>query len=335
MSATTTAALRAQHSPATAMAPRRTMADIVKLERKRQFPAMLDAFKTQIQHALPEHLTAERMARLAMTAFNNNPALAECEPNSVFAAVILSSQLGLEIGVDGEAFIIPYNDRRRGKIAQFIPGWKGYVKLVNQAKEATIWTGAAFKGDKFDFALGDEPFVRHIPTGESDETKANLTHVYCIGKVKGTGEKVIEVWPVRKVERHLGRYNKVGDRHYALNDDTNFIAYGRKVALLQVIKYLPKSVKLVAAAAIDQGTSAAIDLKDVIEGEWSNLAADADGGSNEDGVDDAPPPNDDSGADGAGTNSEAPASPANAGDGVATPASESSPAPRRQRRTIE
>lgn len=266
-----------------------TMAEIATLDRKRQFPAMLEAFKSQMAMALPEHLTAERMARLAMTAFNNNPTLHMADPNSVFAAVILSSQLGLEIGVDGEAYIVPYYDtKKKTYVAQFIPGWKGYVKLVNQAEKAAVWTGAVYVGDEFDFQLGDEPFCRHRPTGKSDETKANLLFVYAIGRIKATGERIIEVWPKAKVERHLKKYNKVGDRHYALANDGNFIQYGKKVALLQVVKYLPKSVQLRAAQAVERVGANAVDMADVLEGEWSNVAALAanenpdDGGTGED-----------------------------------------------------
>jgi recombination protein RecT len=192
---------------------------------------------------------------------------------SVFKSVVVLAQMGLEIGIDGQAYLVPY----KGECTP-VPGWKGYVHLVNNAGKATVWTGAVFEGDKFDFQLGDEPYCRHQPTGQVDETKANLRFVYAIGKLAATGEKVIEVWPVAKVLRHLKRFNKVGDKHYALKDDNNFIAYARKVALLQVVKYLPKSVddrRLEAAQAIEAHGSSAVDLKDVIDGDWTNVTADA------------------------------------------------------------
>jgi recombination protein RecT len=46
------------------------------------------------------------MARIALTAFRMNPKLSEVDPRSVFAAVIQSSQLGLEIGLMGEAHLV-------------------------------------------------------------------------------------------------------------------------------------------------------------------------------------------------------------------------------------
>lgn len=260
-------------------APKMGMREIATLDKKKQFPAMLEAFKREIALALPSQLTPERMARLALTAFNQNPKLADAQPSTVFASVLIAAQLGLEIGVDGQAYIVPYYDNKaRCLKAQLIPGWKGLVQLVNNAKEATVWTGAVFKGDRFDYALGDSPHVKHQPTGESDETKANLLYVYAVGRVHDSHWPVIEVWPLAKVQRHLDRYNKQGDAHYAKSNDNNFIQYGRKVALLQVLKYMPKSAQLRAAEAIDAHGQSAIDLKDVLEGEWSHVAADAETG---------------------------------------------------------
>jgi recombination protein RecT len=62
------------------------------------FPAMLEQFKGEIARALPKHLSPDRMVRIALTAFRMNPKLAQTDPRSVFAAVIQSSQLGLEVG---------------------------------------------------------------------------------------------------------------------------------------------------------------------------------------------------------------------------------------------
>ena len=262
--ATTLESLRGKQ-PAQAK-PSMGLAQIQQLPKEKQAIAMLDAFKNQLAVALPAHLNADRMARTAMTALRQNPALLNCDPTSVFACVLLSAQLGLEIGVDGQAYLVPYKGQ-----CTFIPGWKGYVELVNRAKAATVWTGAVFKGDKFEYALGDSPFIRHQPMGESDETRANLTHVYAVGRIHDAHWPVIEVWPVSRVLRHFARFNKVGPKHYANSNDASFIGYARKLPLLQVVKYLPKSVELRGAMATD--SNANLNIQDVIEGDWTNLGA--------------------------------------------------------------
>lgn len=229
---------------------------------KGSFPSLLEQQKQQVANALPKHLrdNADRYARLALTAFRTNPKLAECNPLSVFAGVILASQLGLELNVLGQAYLVPF-----GNEAQFIPGWKGYVDLVHRSGRAICWTGCVFKGDKFEYQLGDNPFVRHVPMGNDDETE--ITHAYAIGHVKGIEWPIVEVWPVEKISRHRDRINRVGQKHYSYK---NWEMYCRKVPLLQAIKYLPASVELSTLVAMDthanMGQSQNLTIDAVAEG---------------------------------------------------------------------
>ncbi len=228
----------------------------------KNFPAMLEQFKTEIARALPKHLNADRMSRIALTAFRRTPKLGDCDPKSVFAAVIQASQLGLEPDTLGRSYLIPY-----GRECQFVPGWKGMVDLVNRAGNATVWTGAVFQGDEFDYALGDSPFIKHKPSGEDNASL--LTHVYAVGRVKGAEWPTIEVWPISRVYRHRDKYNKVGKRHYSFE---NFEMYARKVVLLQVIKYMPISADMATAVALSDAAetgSQNLSVKDAIEGTWA------------------------------------------------------------------
>lgn len=217
------------------------------------FTNFLDRFKPQMALALPKHLTPDRMARLAVTAFSTTPKLQECEPKTIAAAVMTASILGLEIGVDGQGFLVPY-----GKTCTFIPGWKGLVDLVSRSGRGNVWTGAVFEGDEFDYQLGDSPFVRHRPGVEDDPAK--LLYVYAIGRVKDSQWPQIEVWPIEKVWKHRDKYNKVGTKHYSFRDKE---MYARKIPLLQVLKYMPKSIELARAIevanAADAGNSATIE----------------------------------------------------------------------------
>lgn len=206
------------------------------------FPDMLEQFKPEIAKALPRHMSADRMTRVALTAFRQNPDIAKCTPASIFAAIIISSQLGLEIGVLGHAYLVPYKAE-----CTLIPGWRGLVDLVSRAGKATVWTGAVYEGDDFSYRLGDSPFLDHVPAG-GDDTFEKLTHVYAIGRVKGSDWPVIEVWTKAKVMRHRDKHNKVGGIHYSYK---YFEAYGRKVALLQVLKYVPLSVEVARAYELE------------------------------------------------------------------------------------
>lgn len=218
----------------------------------------MEKHKQQVALALPKHITADRMIRLAMTSFSQNRALQECDMNSIFSSVVIAAQLGLEIGVGGQGYLVPYKGN-----ATFVPGWQGLVDLVSRAGRATVWTGAVYEGDHFEWALGDNPFVTHKPMGDSDDPN-KITHVYAIGRVNGSQYPVIEVWTMDRIIRHLNKFNKVGTKHYALaNNGQNLEMYARKVALLQVLKYMPKSIEVQKAMdvanAVDSGKNFTFD----------------------------------------------------------------------------
>lgn len=231
------------------------------------FAAFMERLKPQMGLALPKHMNADRMTRLAMTEFSKSKELQNCTFQSIAGSIMTACQLGLEIGVQGQAYLIPYKGT-----CTLVPGWKGLTDLVSRSGRATVWTGAVRAGDEFDYQLGDAPFCRHKPDEDGNDTGA-FTHVYAIGRVRDAAMPVIEVWSRKKVERHLARYNKVGGKHYALKDENNLEMYGRKVALLQVLKYMPSSIELSNAVAV---THAAEEGKGVIiEGDFVNVTEEA------------------------------------------------------------
>lgn len=234
-----------------------------------KFSSFLDKLKPQMALALPKHMNADRMARLALTAFSTTPALQKCTPQSIAGCIMTAAQLGLEPGIGGQGYLIPY-----GTTCTFVPGWKGLVDLVSRSGRATVWTGVVFQGDDFEYQLGDAPFCRHRP-GDGDGS-AEFTHVYAIGRVKDAQMPVIEVWSRRKVEKHLTQYNKVGGRHYAKASENNFEMYARKVALLQVLKYMPSSIEL--SNAVTASNAAEEGKGVVIEGDFITVQSDQDEG---------------------------------------------------------
>ncbi len=219
----------------------------------KEFNSFMERLKPQMALALPKHMNADRMARLALTAFSSSRDMQACEFRTIASSLMTAGALGLEPGVNGAGYLIPYKGT-----CTFVPGWKGLVDLVSRSGRATVWTGAVFEGDTFDYALGDRPFVRHQPGDETDPAK--LTHVYAIGRVNGSDYPVIEVWSMRKVWKHRDALNKQGGKHYSYRHPE---MYARKVPLLQVLKYMPSSIEvanaIAAAEAADMGRGVIID----------------------------------------------------------------------------
>jgi len=223
------------------------MSNQITIQKPGELMKFLERSKNSITAALPKHLTADRMLRLAVTCWSTTPKLRECTPMSILSSLIVASQVGLEVGIGGQGYLVPYKST-----CTFVPGWQGLVGLLNNTGRATAWTGAVFEGDEFEFELGSAPRLRHIP-GDNFGEPSKLTWVYACGKVNGSELPVIEAWPMTRVLKHRDKFNKVGPAHYSHG---NLEMYARKVLLLQVLKYMPRSIELNnAIAAADAAES--------------------------------------------------------------------------------
>lgn len=204
---------------------------------------LLEKRKDLLGAGIPGHMTVEREIRTAAVMLMQSKDLQKCTPETFYVAVSVAINSGIGLG-NGKGYLVGY-----GGNVQYVPGWKGLIDLVNRTGRAMAWTGVVHKGDEFDYALGDSPFLTHKP-GDNEDHK-DITHYYAIGRVKGAEYPHIVVWSPRKVINHLNLYNKVGAKHYAVKNDDNMEAYGRKVVVLQLIKYLPTSVELESAQAAE------------------------------------------------------------------------------------
>jgi recombination protein RecT len=115
-----------------------------------------DNFKVQVSRALPKHLTPDRFIRVAVTAMNRVPKLAECDQPSFFNALLSLSQLGLE--PDGRrAHLIPFRNNKLGITeCQLIIDYKGLVELaMRSGSVANIHADVVCENDVFEYNCGE------------------------------------------------------------------------------------------------------------------------------------------------------------------------------------
>ena len=220
------------------------MANDLALIDPKTIGSELQKYKTQMEAALPRHMTADRMARIALTSLRVNPKLLNCTRESFYGSLMAASQLGLEPGINGQCYLIPYK-----ATCTLIPGWRGYMELLNRTERASAWTEAVYDGDEFDYALGTNPTIHH-KRGKWAGTEAALQFVYAVGRIKNSDFPIIDVWDIAKIWAHRDKNNKCYDKsdHYSFKHPE---MYSRKIPLLQVLKYLPSSIELANASALD------------------------------------------------------------------------------------
>jgi len=250
------------------------------------FPAMLEKFKGEIARALPKHINPDRMARIALTAYRMTPKLGECDPRSVFAAVIQSSQLGLEVGLMGEAHLVPFGDQ-----CQLIPGYTGLMKLARQSGLVQdIYAHEVRVNDRFTLKLGLERDLQHEPlTAQggfpaSDEERGEVVGFYAVAVFKD-GSRTFVAMSRKEVEkiRDNSRGYQAAKRFKKESVwDSDFVAMGLKTVIRRLCKFLPKSPELATALALDavseQGKAQNLNLKEVIDGTYAPVVIDEETG---------------------------------------------------------
>lgn len=249
---------------------------VAKKEGPKNFPAMLDHWKGEIARALPRHLNADRMARIALTCFRSTPKLGECDPKSVFAAVIQAAQLGLEPGLMGEAYLIPYKTT-----CQLIPGYAGLIKLAKQTGQVVdIYAMAVREKDKFSCAYGLNRDIQHTPLAgvggfpAAIKARGEIIGFYAVAVFKD-GSRTFVLMGRDQVETI--RDNSTGyQMSVKYNKDspwkTHFEEMGNKTVIRRLCKTLPKSPELAQALALEDahgaGKDQRLDLKEAIDGSY-------------------------------------------------------------------
>ena len=208
----------------------------------------LQKMKPQLEKALPKHVNPDRILRIAMTTIRTTPKLRSCETMSFLAALMQSAQLGLEPNTPlGEAYIIPYNSRD-GLKAQFQIGYKGIIGLAqNTGLYRSIYAHEVYANDKFDYQLGLNKDLIHVP---AEEPEGDPVYYYAVYHLLNGGYDFV-VWSRNKIEKHRDQYSKSA-KFRDSSWQTDFNAMAKKTTLISLLKYAPKSIELSRQLSMDE-----------------------------------------------------------------------------------
>lgn len=234
---------------------------LVEKEPAKPLRTMIEEASKELGRALPEHMRAERLVRIALTNIRMTPQLAKCTPESFLGALFTAAQLGVE-PVAGRAYLLPfYNSKKKDdgswhKVmeAQFVMGYRGLAELFYRHEKSVMlnW-GVVKSGDEFEYELGTESFLRHKPGVARGETlgfyviadlgKAKPFHYMSLGECLEHGMK------------HSKTYDKKASAFYENSPwATNRDAMCLKTVLIQLCKVLPLSFELQQAVEQDEAS---------------------------------------------------------------------------------
>ena len=224
-----------------------------------------ESFKSQIAKTLPKHLTPDRFIRIAITAIQKTPALAQCNQASLFGALLNLSQLGLE--PDGRnAHLLPYENRRLGITeCQLIIDYKGLVGSVSNIHADIICNEDEFEYDKGEIKKHKINFKK--PRGK-------MYAVYAIVRFKDGSEKA-EVMTEDEVVKVRARSKAAGSSYSPWNTDFNEMA--KKTVFRRLSKWLSISSEYRDALTLDDDRFEDIEkpeVKEVPTKDFADLAVD-------------------------------------------------------------
>lgn len=226
------------------------MTTIERANTKPTLAQLITRMQPEIARALPRHMSPDRMARIATTVLRQTPALARTTPESFLGALLTASQLGLEPGPTGEAYLVPY-----GQVCTFVPGYRGLIKLArNSGQLRDIWAEIVYERDEFTYTLGLHRDLIHEPA-KGDRGKP--VAVYAAAQLVDGGTPFV-VMTVAEVEAIRGR-SKAGKNGPWVTD---WAAMAKKTVVKQLAKWLPLSAEMSAAVALDGGVRTEVGALD-------------------------------------------------------------------------
>lgn len=222
--------------------------------------------RDEFAKALPPEVRSELFIRVALTAINKIPKLLECDQSSIMQGLLDVAQLGLVL--DGqEAVLIPYNDSRRGMVAQLQIGYSGLLRLAyNSPKVKAIRGNIVHERDKFEYSDGFEPKLVHVPSDDDDP--GEIVKAYAIADLADGGRTwvVISKRDWEKAERSSKTADQSSSPWKLWRE-----AMVMKTAFRQLSKRIPKSRQLMEALAKDAEDSV-IDVASQVMNQTPTIA---------------------------------------------------------------
>ena len=218
----------------------------------------------------------------AIISATTNPTLQECSNQSILSGALLGESLKLSPSPQlGQYYLVPYNDNKKGKVAQFQLGYKGYIQLAIRSGQYKKLNVLAIKeGELINFdPLNEEIEVQLIPDEEERE-KAVTIGYYAMFEYTN-GFKKTMYWSKSKMEAHALKYSpgfasdrKKGTAYTFWSKDFDGMAY--KTMLRQLIsKWGIMSIEMATALDSDYAVINEDGTKNYVETEADFIEAES------------------------------------------------------------
>lgn len=206
----------------------------------------------QIQLALPGAMDVQRFTRICLTAVRANPTLQRCTVLSLLAACMQSAQLGLEPGVLGHSYLVPFwSSKRKEYDVQFIVGFQGYIELFYRSEKVTsVVAREVCENDHWEQSYGLDDHFLHRPA-KRDRGEPEL--YYGLARFVN-GDRLLHVMNLEEIAKHRAYSKTADDGPWKSHPE----AMSRKTTIRAMVPYMPKTVALAQAVMADESVPLSI-----------------------------------------------------------------------------
>lgn len=175
-----------------------------------------EGYKKLINNTLGDPKRAAGFITAITSAVATNPNLQDCEPATILSAGLLGETLQLSPSPQlGQYYLVPYNDKNRGKVAQFQLGYKGYIQLAIRSGQYKKLNVLPIKeGELISFDPLNEDIEVELIQDESERAKAITIGYYAMFEYLNGFRKVI-YWSREKMEAHALQYSQSYKQAYS------------------------------------------------------------------------------------------------------------------------
>lgn len=167
-----------------------------------------DAAKKRINEVIGGK-DGQRFISAIISAVNTNPALQECSNNSILNAALLGESLKLSPSPQlGQYYMVPFNDKEKGKVAQFTLGYKGMLQLAIRSGQYKRLNVLAIKeGELVKYDPLNEEIEVNLIQDEAIREKTPTAGYYAFFEYTNGFKKCL-YWSREKMENHAKKYSQ-------------------------------------------------------------------------------------------------------------------------------
>ena len=165
--------------------------------------------KNKINEIIGDEKRGVKFVSSIVSAVNSNPMLKECDNASILSGALLGESLNLSPSPQlGQYYLVPFNDKERGKVATFQMGYKGYVQLAIRSGQYKKLNVLAIKeGELVKYDPLNEEIEVNLIEDEEEREKAPTIGYYAMFEYTNGFRKTL-YWSKKKMEAHALQYSK-------------------------------------------------------------------------------------------------------------------------------